>query len=102
MITRLWRGWTTCGNADAYENLLRAKILPGFTRVEGYYGAQVLRRDVDDGVEFVVLTRFASLEAIKAFAGENYVVAVISADARPLLDRFDPTALIYDTVITLE
>jgi hypothetical protein len=29
MIARLWHGWTTRDNADAYETLLRTKILPG-------------------------------------------------------------------------
>jgi hypothetical protein len=29
MIVRLWRGWTTAANADAYEELIRSTIFPG-------------------------------------------------------------------------
>ncbi len=50
MIGRLWRGWTTTENADAYEELLRTRILPGIHRVDGYQGAYLLRRDVGEGV----------------------------------------------------
>jgi hypothetical protein len=42
MIGRVWRGWTTPEQADAYEHLLRdeifpailAKQIPGFRRIE--------------------------------------------------------------------
>jgi heme-degrading monooxygenase HmoA len=102
VITRLWRGWATVENADAYEELLRSKILPGFHRVAGYQGAHVLRRDVEEGVEFVTLTRFDSLEAVKAFAGEDYAVAVVPPEARRLLARFDRSATHYETVIRQE
>ena len=50
MIGRLWGTLTTFGNADAYEELLRTKILPGSPRIDGYKGAYLLRRDVEDGV----------------------------------------------------
>ena len=69
MIRQLWRGWTTRENADAYETLLETKILPGIHRVKGHAGAYLLRRDIPYGVEFVTLTFFDSLEAVRAFAG---------------------------------
>ena len=99
MIARLWRGWTTVENADAYQDLLRTRILPGIHRVAGYRGAYLLRRDGDDGVEFVTLTFFDSLDAVRAFAGEDYEVAVVPPEARQLLARFDQTSVHYDTVV---
>ena len=99
MITRLWHGWTTRENADAYEELLRSEILPGIHRVEGYRGAYLLRRDVADGVEFVTLTFFESLDAVRAFAGEDYEVAVVPPQARELLSRFDQRSVHYETII---
>jgi len=102
MITRFWRGWTaSTGNADAYERLLRTEILPAIHRVPAFRGATVLRRDVDDGVEFVVLTRFESLEAVREFAGPEYEVPVIEPEARALLARGDDRALHYETVVDL-
>jgi heme-degrading monooxygenase HmoA len=98
VIGRLWHGWTTRENADAYEKLLRAEVLPGIHRVDGYEGAYLLRRDVEDGVEFVTLTVFASLDAVRAFAGEDYEVAVVPPEARKLLSRFDQTSDHYEIV----
>ncbi len=98
MIGRLWRGWTTTENADAYEELLRTRILPGIHRVDGYRGAYLLRRDVDEGVEFTTLTFFESMDAVRAFAGEEYEVAVVPPEARQLLTRFDERSALHEVV----
>jgi len=99
MMSRLWRGWTTFDNADAYEELLRTKILPGIHRVDGYKGAYLLRRDVEDRVEFVTLTLWESMDAVRAFAGEDHEVAVVPPEARQLLSKFDRRSKHYETVI---
>jgi len=102
MIARLWHGSTTRENADAYETLLKTKILPGIHRVKGNAGAYLLRRDLTDGVEFATLTLFESLDAVRAFAGKDYEVAVVSPEARKLLSRFDQRSLHYDVVMRPE
>ena len=96
MIARLWHGWTTRENATGYEALLLREILPGIRRVAGYRGAYLLRRDVESGVEFATLTLFDSLDAVRAFAGEDYEVAVVPPDARKLLSRFDGRSVHYE------
>lgn len=95
MIARLWHGWTTPQNAAAYESLLRDKILPEIHRVPGHRGAWLLRRDAGEEVEFVTLTLFDSLEAVRGFAGENYETAVVPPEARRLLARFDVEVVHY-------
>ncbi|HJU65026.1 MAG TPA: antibiotic biosynthesis monooxygenase [Gemmatimonadaceae bacterium] len=100
MISRLWHGWTTRENADAYESLLRTQVLPGIHRVAGYRGAYLLRRDAGAEVEFVTITLFDSMDAVRAFAGEQYEVAVILPEAHALLSRFDAKSVHYETVIT--
>jgi heme-degrading monooxygenase HmoA len=102
MISRLWHGWTTRANADAYEALLRSEVLPGIHRVKGFKGAHLLRRDGKDEVEFVTLTMFDSIEALKEFAGEDYEVAVVPPEARKLLARFDARSAHYRTVFRVE
>lgn len=99
MIGRIWHGWTTPANADAYEALLRGSILPGITRVSGYEGAHLLRRDAPDEVEFVTITWFASEEAVRAFAGPDDSQAVVPPAARALLSRFDERSAHYDLVL---
>lgn len=92
MICRLWRGWTTAANADAYEAYLRDELYPRVA-VElagrGYLGHDVLRRPDGGDVEFVTMTWFDSLDAVRAFAGEDPEVPVITATAARLLDRYD-------------
>ena len=102
MIARLWHGWTTRGDADAYEALLRGESLPGIHRIAGYRGAYLLRRDVPDGAEFVTLTLFESMEAVRAFAGDDVERAVVPPKARRLLQRFDERSRHFDLRIAPE
>src|SRR6266542_6022029 len=89
MIARLWHGLTNKEDSEKYERLLLDEILPGIHRVEGYRGAYLLRREVAEGTEFVTLTLFESMDAVRRFAGEDYEKAVVPEEARRLLARFD-------------
>ena len=99
MISRIWHGWTSRENADAYEAFLRSEMLPSIHDVPGYLGATLLRRESDGDIEFVTITRFESLAAVRAFAGENYERAVVRAEAERLLARFDERSAHYATVL---
>jgi hypothetical protein len=98
MISRVWHGWTTLANADAYESLLKSAIFPSIQhrQIAGYRGVQLFRRNLGDEVEFMTIMWFDSIEAIRAFAGEDYEVAVVPAKARALLARFDARSQHYD------
>ena len=102
MISRVWHGWTSRKNADAYEELLRTEIFSGIAKrsIQGHRGIHLLRRDVDDGAEFVTIMWFDSLDAVRAFAGEDYEVAVVPAKARQLLSRFDSRSAHYQVIVT--
>jgi heme-degrading monooxygenase HmoA len=96
MIARHWRGWTLLQDADAYERLLKETVLPGLKAIEGYRGGYVFRKDGTEEVEFVVVNLFASLEAVRRFAGENYGVAVFEPEAKRLLSKAEPQATHYE------
>ena len=105
MICRIWHGWTSPANADAYEALLREEIFAGIGArgIAGYRGIQLLRRGVggpDAGgaeeVEFVTMMWFDSLDDARAFAGEDYARAVVPPAARALLARFDERSAHYE------
>lgn len=102
MISRIWHGWTTRENADAYEQLLRTEIFSGIAKrmTKGYRGIHLLRRDVNDGVEFVTIMWFDSLDAVRKFAGKDYDVAVVPPEARKLLSRFDGKSAHYEVIET--
>lgn len=101
MISRIWHGWTTPRNADAYEALLREEIFVGIRgrEIHGFRGIQLLRRALGDEVEFVTIMRFASLDAVREFAGEDYEAAVVPPKARALLARFDERSQHYEVRI---
>ena len=102
MICRVWHGWTTPANADAYESMLRADVLPGIHRIKGYHGAYLLRRDSGDEVEFVTMTMFDDLDAVREFAGGDYEKAVIHPKAGMLLSHYDDRSAHYETIFTPE
>ena len=97
MITRVWRGWTRPADADAYERFLLGELFPAMRSIDGFRGAEVLRRPDGDEVAFVTLTRFASLEAIRAFAGADYETPVLEPKARELLSRHEDRAEHFQT-----
>jgi heme-degrading monooxygenase HmoA len=102
MIARMWHGWTKPENADAYERLLRDEMFPSMRRIQGFEGAYLLRRLAGDEVEFVTVTLFASLDAVRRFAGNDYETAVLHPRAAGLLSRYDPKSVHYEIRITPE
>lgn len=99
MITRLWRGWTQAEDADDYEQFLLTELFPSMRAIEGFLGAEVLRRSEGSQVAFVTLTRFVSLDAIRAFAGDRPDFPVLEPRALELLARYDERALHFDTAV---
>jgi heme-degrading monooxygenase HmoA len=99
VICRLWHGWTARASADAYERYLREELYPRLEGVGGYRGHHVLRRAEGDEVEFVTMTWFDSLDAVRAFAGDEYETPVLTESARALLARYDDRALHYDLAL---
>jgi antibiotic biosynthesis monooxygenase (ABM) superfamily enzyme len=98
MISRVWHGWTTPENADVYEALLKSEIFIGIKnrKIVGYRGIHLFRRNLVQEVEFVTIMWFDSIEAIRAFAGEDYEIAVVPPKAIALLSRFDARSQHYE------
>lgn len=98
MISRIWHGWTTPANADAYENLLRSEVFAGILgrEIAGFRRIQLLRRPAGDTVEFVTEMWFDSIDAVREFAGDDYEVAVVPPAARAILARFDERSTHYE------
>jgi antibiotic biosynthesis monooxygenase (ABM) superfamily enzyme len=101
VIARLWRGWTSQANADAYEQFLREHMFPSMARVPGFAGAELLRREAGDEVAFLTITRFESLDAVRTFAGDDYQRAVIEPEARALLLRNDERSEHFEVAVGL-
>jgi antibiotic biosynthesis monooxygenase (ABM) superfamily enzyme len=104
MISRIWFGWTTTQNAEAYEKLLKTEIFPGIVakKIPGFRRIELARRPDGDEVEFVTTMWFDSMDAVKAFAGERYQMAVVPPAARALLKGFNDIVEHYEVRETVE
>ena len=88
-IIRVWYGLAKSKHADDYTRHVNNDIFPLFLKMPGNLGAKVLRRDVDEGVEFAVITAWDTIEAIKEFAKDDIDKAVVAEVAQPYFIRFD-------------
>jgi heme-degrading monooxygenase HmoA len=98
MIVRIWRGWAALANAVDYPAHFRRRVLPELRATEGFLEAKLLRRDLTDRIEFMVMTRWQSLDAIRAFAGAALDRAVVEPGALAALEAFDETVLHYQVI----
>lgn len=83
-VGRIWRGWTTIENADAYQAIAEGEVFPAIIdrRIPGLVGAQLMRADdvVNDEVEFTTIIWFHNLDSVKNFMGEDYRQAPIDPE----------------------
>jgi heme-degrading monooxygenase HmoA len=96
MIARVWHGYTTPDNADAYESMLQPELLPGLSTKKGFRGSYLLRRLRGSEVEFLTIILWDSLDDIRAIAGASYETAVIPEERKRVLSRWDEQAVHYE------
>jgi antibiotic biosynthesis monooxygenase (ABM) superfamily enzyme len=104
MISRIWHGYTTPENADTYEDLLKEEIFVGIRNrhIPGFKEIQLFRRDFGQEVEFITIMWFDSLESVRAFAGDDYEMAVVPPKARAVLSHFDERSQHYQVKESLK
>jgi len=93
VIVRMWHGWATPANADAYEEHFESTVQEHLRGVPGFRRAELLRRVANDEVEFIAVTLWDTLDAVRDFAGAAYDRAVVEPEAERVLSRFDSTVL---------
>lgn len=98
MIIREWRARARASLAHAYPQHFKSHVLPGLSRIAGFLGATLSQRQVGEMVEFLVLTRWESLAAIRAFAGADIEKAVVESAAEAALASFDSHVRHYEVL----
>jgi len=99
MIIRLWTALTTEDDQHKYYEHFREHVLPALRSLDGYLGATLNTLSSEDGVEILVLTRWRSVEAVRAFAGADAQQAVVAEEAALVLTRWDRRAKHFDIII---
>lgn len=88
MIARVWRGWTAAEDADAYVAYLEETGAPASRGTPGNRGFLIFRRIDGERSEFVTVSFWESLDAVRGFAGEDIEQAVFyPEDERFLVER---------------
>jgi heme-degrading monooxygenase HmoA len=98
MIARHWRGVAKREFADAYVEHLHSETFPQLVQLPGFHDASILRRDVEQGVEFLVVTVWKSLDAIRSFAGHDPQSAVVPAKVQQMMIEYDRRPRHYEVV----
>ena len=99
-IKRIWHGWTTRENAEAYRTVLLGTVIPGIEAkgIQGYRGIEVLQRDLDGETEFITIMTFDSLQSVIDFQGEDYERSYVPDAAQQVLKRWDQRASHFEVL----
>ncbi len=98
MIARHWRGLAKREFADAYVEHLHSETFPQLVQLPGFHDASILRRDVEQGVEFLVVTVWKSLDAIRSFSGNDPESAVVPVKVQQMMIEYDRRPRHYEVV----
>src|SRR5574341_1663920 len=89
MISRHWRGVAKSRHADEYVEHLRTETFPLLSKIPGFISASILRRTVQQGVEFLIVTSWESIGAIEQFSGRDADAAVVPDRVREMRIEYD-------------
>jgi heme-degrading monooxygenase HmoA len=98
MIARTWRGATAAADADAYVAYLHETGLKEYRETPGNRGAWILRRIDGDKAEFVTLTFWDDMEAVRRFAGDEPERAVYYPEDERFLVAHEDTVSHFELI----
>lgn len=102
MIARTWHGVVPAEKADAYHEYLLETGVPDYQRTPGNQGVYVFRRAEGDTAHFLLLTLWDSLDAIRAFAGNDVERAKYYPEDEAFLLELEPTVTHYEVLASPE
>jgi heme-degrading monooxygenase HmoA len=100
MISRHWTGLARKERANDYIAHLQSDTFRQIEKINGFISASILKRDLPEGVEFLIITEWESLDAIKQFAGANYSAAVVPALVEEMMIYYDKEVRHYEVNFT--
>ena len=101
-VLRVWRGYSSKEKAGEYVRHAAQGVFPRLRAIAGHKGAYLLRRAIGGKIEFLVLTLWESMEAVRRFSGAQAEKAVVEPAARAALTEFDELVTHYEIVIQVD
>jgi heme-degrading monooxygenase HmoA len=98
MIERHWKGITSIENSNSYIKHLLEDTFPQLSKIKGFKKASILKRVINDSVEFLIITQWESINSIMKFSGENTEVAVVPLKAQKLMTSYDLKVSHYEKI----
>jgi heme-degrading monooxygenase HmoA len=98
MFIREWRGRAKQSEATKYPEYFRKEVISQLRRAPGFQGGYLSQREVGDQVEFLVLTRWKTMDAIREFTGSTAEHAVIDTGAMATLVAYDHAVRHYEVL----
>ena len=89
MISRQWRGLAHPDRAPEYIKHLRTETFPALRKIPGFIDASILSRPFGEGVEFLIVTRWDSMDAVARFSGADPEAAVVPAEVADMMIEYD-------------
>ena len=96
MIARIWRGITLKEKADDFIAYFHQTGLADFGKTPGNRGTTILRRDQGEHCEIMLISLWDSLDAVRAFAGENAERSVYYPEDEHYLLQMEPLVRLYE------
>jgi hypothetical protein len=96
MISRQWRGLARLNQAETYREHLRSETFPALRALPGFVSASVLSRPFGDGIEFLVVTQWRTLEDIARFSGPDLEAAVVPVEVAEMMIDYDRRVKHYE------
>jgi len=98
MIVRMWHGRVPTEKAQAYREFLNARAIPDYRSTPGNLSVYILERPEGEVTHFITMTFWESLDAIRAFAGEDVEAAKYYPEDKDFLLEFEPTVVHYEVM----
>ncbi len=95
IVIRIWHGRVLKDKTEAYRDFLVRRAVPDYESVEGNLGVEILMRENGDAVDFLILSYWESVDAIKRFAGEDYEKEKYYDEDKDFLLEFEPNVQHY-------
>jgi heme-degrading monooxygenase HmoA len=96
MISRHWRGLCKPTKADDYVQHLKSDTVTHLKTLDGFIRAEIHQRNSDESIEFLVVTFWNSMEAVRRFAGSSPDVAVVPEIVADMMIKYDRRVCHYE------
>jgi quinol monooxygenase YgiN len=87
MIIRVFRAKIKADKVSDFKRMVQEQSIPWLTSTAGMLGYFAGEPIAEEEPEFVMVTLWQDLDALKEFVGENWQTPIVTADEAPLVEE---------------